>query len=172
MAAEIGKAMAAELGPPLGNMLGQAIGALPQQIAQGMAQVLQQVPVRTTRLCAPCLTARIAWNAAHEADIQAALTSAALAAGIIEGGELPMGDPQAARLNIAPYLPARLRPGAGPDAMPPLEQSVTTAGGTEVCPGHLPDAPQRAGRRPLLIPGTGLSVATLARLAATGGITG
>lgn len=156
-----GKAVAELLAP----QFGQLAQFLPQMVAQGVAQALQQVPVRTRRLCAKCLTVRIAWEAAHAVAMKQAVAAAAVAAGIMPpGADLDQSDPRLGQLEIGPYLPDHLRPG-GPEGMPQIMDAITTAAGDEVCPMHLPGVPQQPGRRPLLIAPAGMTPAMAARLA-------
>ena len=109
---------------------------LPQAVGMILQQVLQQVPVQTRQhLCAQCLADRLSWEAAHERDLKAAIEAAARAAGLDEG------HPGRAQLDPAPFLPERLRPGAGSLGMPPLTVAVTSVGGTELCSAHLPGRP-------------------------------
>jgi hypothetical protein len=109
---------------------------LPQAIGLILGQVLQQVPVQTRQhLCAQCLADRLSWESTHERQLKAAITEAIAAAGVEEG------DPRTAQLDPAPFLPARLRPGAGSQGMPALTVAVTSVGGTELCSAHLPGRP-------------------------------
>jgi hypothetical protein len=161
-----GKAVAAELGPALASTFSQVMQFLPQMISQGVAQALSQVPVRTRRLCAKCLAARITWEVGHKADMDQALSAAAAAAGIIEPGtSMDVSDPRAGQLDVAPFLPDSLRPGA-PGGMPQIMDAVTMAAGDEVCPMHLPGTPQEPGRRQILVAPAGMTASMAARLAA------
>lgn len=56
-----------------------------------------------------------------------------------EAGIRP-GSPEAAQLDFGPFLPEHLRPGAVPNGIPMINNSVTTADGREVCPAHIPGA--------------------------------
>jgi hypothetical protein len=117
--------------------------------------VLQQVPVQTRQhLCAPCVIARIGWEAAHGRELKAAIAEAGRAYGLEDG------DPRAAQLDPGPHLPPDLRPG-GRQGLPPLTAAVTTVGGTEVCSEHIPGRP---GSQKLLIATGALSPSALAGL--------
>jgi hypothetical protein len=127
------------------------IELLPQMIAQAFASVLQQVPVQTRQhLCAPCVLARMTWDAAHQADLRAAAAAAVQAAGLAEG------DPRAAQLDPAPFLPPAAR-----QSLPDVQIAVTTAGGTEYCAAHVPGRP---GGQKLLLASGPLSSAMLSGL--------
>lgn len=104
------------------------------------------------RLCALCLTARVQWETAHRADVDRMITAVQQA---MEAGQQPPADP-------AMLLPENLRPGQ-PGGMPPVQPSVTTLNGTELCPGHLPGQP--GARQPLLLAAGPLTTASLSQLA-------
>jgi hypothetical protein len=166
----MGKAAGTALAELLAPQFGQLVQFLPQMVAQGVAQALSQVLVRTKRFCSKCLAARIAWEAAHTAEMEAAFTAAAVAAGILApGGALDKADPRLGQLDIGPHLPDHLKLGSGtPHEMPPLLDAVTIAAGDEVCALHLPGVPQQPGRRQILVATPGMNVATAARLASQG----
>jgi len=128
------------------------LAEFPQALAMMLAQVIRSIPPR--HLCAQCLTTRIAWEAAHQRDLEAAVTSARAAHGITEGAPLPPG------FDPSPFLPEHLRPG-GPQGMPPLTGAVTTVGGTDTCSEHVPG---RAVGRTLLIANGALSASAMAQL--------
>jgi hypothetical protein len=132
-----------------------AIAGMLSQMPQALAAVLQQVQLQTRQhVCAQCLLARIAWEAAHKAELEAAFAAAGAAFG------LEAGDPRAAQLDPAPHLPASLRPG-GPQGLPPLTAAITTVGGTEFCSGCVPNRP---GKQKLLIAQGALTPSALAGL--------
>lgn len=123
------------------------------QFPQVLAAVLRQVQVQTRQhLCAPCLIARIGWEAAHGKELKAAIAAAGAAFGLEDG------DPRAAQLDPGPHLPPDLQPG-GPRGIPPLTAAITTVGGTEVCSEHIPGRP---GHQKLLIATGTLSPSALA----------
>ena len=135
--------------------IAEMIAQMPQANAQALAMVLQQVQVQTRPpLCAHCASARLAWQAAHERELAAAASAAAAAAGLAEG------DPRAAQLDPAPFLPENLRPG-GSQGIPPMHRSITAVGGTEVCSEHIPGRP---GSQKLVIATGALSPSALAGL--------
>ena len=113
-----------------------------------------------THLCAPCIAARITWETVHAAELNAAVEAARADFG------LPADSPGLATLDISGYLPAPLQPGAGPQAMPQVQQAVTTVNGTDVCAGHVgPALPgQPAARKQLLVANGALSQAMVAGL--------
>lgn len=134
----------------------QLLEQLPQMLMQAFANVLMQVPVRTVggqRACAVCLTQRVTWEHAHDAEIAAAKEAAVQAA----------GTPELAGLDFTAFLPPDLRPGGGDKAVPEVRQGVTIAQGAEVCAQHLPGVPE-AGKRPFLIANQSLSSAMLAEM--------
>jgi len=131
------------------------ISAALAQFPQILAAVLRQVQVQTRQhLCAPCLIARIGWEATYGQQLKAAIGAAGAAFGLAEG------DPRAGQLDPAPHLPENLRPGQ-PQGLPPLTAAVTTVGGTEVCSEHIPGRP---GSQKLLIATGALSPSALAGL--------
>lgn len=137
-AEQIGDAVASRLGQMIGQVLPQVFNMLPPMLGQAVAQALQQAQPR--RWCAPCLSQRLQWEAAHAADMDTALALAAKAAGI------PEGDPRCGQLDVTPFLPAHLRSGSGHVAqMPQVMDWVTIAGGNAVCPMHVPGAPGTRG---------------------------
>jgi hypothetical protein len=132
-----------------------AIAGMLSQFPQALAAVLQQVQVQTRQhLCAHCLIARIGWEAAHRAELEAAFAAAGKAYGLGEG------DPRAAQLDPGPHLPASLQPG-GPQGIPPLTAAITTVSGTDVCSEHVPNRP---GNQKLLVVTGALSPSALAGL--------
>lgn len=126
---------------------------LPQAVGQALAMVLRQVQVQTRQhICAQCLLARIGWEAAHKAHLEAAYKAAGKAFGLEDG------DPRAAQLDPGPHLPASLQPG-GPFGIPPLTSAITTVGGTDFCSDHVPNRP---GAQKLLIATGALSPSAIA----------
>lgn len=149
----IGDAVAGKIGQLLGQVLPQVFNMLPAMIAQAVQQ-----PQRP-RWCSACLVNRLGWEAAHKADMETAMAMAAKMAGLAES------DPQAARLDVAPFLPERLRPGSGQaEQMPPVMDAVTMVQGTEFCAGHVPGAPGAQGRS-LIVPPPGMPMSMAAALA-------
>jgi hypothetical protein len=153
----IGAAVADRLGPvlvKLGQMFPQVLNMLPAMIAQAVQQA------QPHRWCAPCVTHRLQWEAAHVGEMDTASAAAAEAAGFAKG------DPRAAQLDVTPFLPAHLRSGSGHiEQMPQINDRVTTAGGNDVCPQHIPGVPGTQERRALLIPPPGMPVSMAAALA-------
>lgn len=136
------------------------IEQLPQMLAQAFAHVLTQIPVKAITLqhiCSGCFAVRVAWEQAHEAELTAARTMAAQAAGT------DPADPQAAGLDFTPYLPPELAPGAD-GGLPEVRQAITTVQGTDVCPLHHPAMPQGGSKRPFLIVGAPLTAGMLAEV--------
>jgi hypothetical protein len=138
----------AELLPKYGQAFGGILAGLPQAIGQAV-----RIP---NHWCAQCVIARLTWEAAHQADLQTAAAVALHAAGVAEGQPVPPG------FDPTPFLPPNLQPG-GPQGMPPLNNSITTVNGTEVCAAHIPGQP---GGRALLIAHGSLSSGLLAQFAA------
>jgi hypothetical protein len=135
---------AALIGAAVGKHLAGLLGEiLPQVIGDAFARVLQAVPVRVERRCCKCLAARMAWEASNAAAINDALQIAMIEAGITD-----RADPRCRTLDPSPYLPDGCVP-------PVMMDAVTITGGEEVCPLHLPGAPQQPGRRPFLVAQTG-----------------
>lgn len=100
----------------LGRILGQldaTLAALPARIADG-----------GQRACARCLTVSYAWRDAHETDLDAARQTA-----------IDAGVPDDPELDLTPYLPPELRPGA-PDGPRQVQAAATTVAGWDLCPGH------------------------------------
>lgn len=128
------------------------LAVLVQMLPQLIAQAVGQAAGQSRHLCAHCLSARLAWQVAHEKDIRAAFTAAAHAAGV--PAETPGLDP-------VPFLPPELRPG-NPQGAPDLQHAVTTIGGTEVCPAHMPGVPGVTARKQLLIASGALSPSAMA----------
>lgn len=128
---------------------------LPQAVGQALAMVLQQVQVQVRQhLCAPCVNARIGWEARYGRELKAAISAAGKAHGLADG------DPRAGQLDPAPHLPPDLRPGM-PQGLPPLTAAITTVGGTDVCSEHIPNRP---GAQKLLIAQGALTPSALAGL--------
>jgi hypothetical protein len=131
------------------------IAGMLSRFPQTLAMVLQQVQVQTRQhLCAQCVTNRMAWQAVHGRELQAAVAAAGKAHGLADG------DPRAGQLDPAPHLPPDLRPGM-PQGLPPLTAAITTVGGTDVCSEHIPGRP---GAQKLLIATGTLSASALAGL--------
>jgi len=80
------------------------------------------------------------WEAVHRAELAAAGEAARKAAG------LPAGDPRAARLDVAPFLPPALR-----DSVPVVPEAVTVVQGTAVCDRCFPGQPGQPAARPQLL---------------------
>lgn len=132
-----------------------AIAGMLAQFPQTLTAVLRQVQVQTRQhICAPCLLARIAWEAAHRAELEAAFAAAGKAYGLADG------DPRAAQLDPGPHLRADLQPG-GRLGIPPLTAAITTVGGTDFCSEHVPNRP---GAQKLLIAQGALTPSALAGL--------
>lgn len=132
---------------------------LPQMLFQAFAAALQQVPVQAViqqHVCCTCIINRIGWENAHRSEMEKAMEDAAHAAGV------QPGTPQAAQLDLAVFLPEHLRPG-GRAGMPDVRQAVTTFGGTEVCPMHIPGV--QAGGSQLIRATAAMSPAMLGQLA-------
>ena len=146
----------------LPEMFGQAIA---QMVAQGVAQAIQQlgaVRVKVAdRVCAACLEQRIAWNTRHKDAIERAQALA-----MAQVGATGPQDPRLQQVDLIPLLPPELHPGAQPDGMPGMFDSITTIGGTEYCPNHHPSVPQQTGGKLILMPGVPVHAA--ARLAMAG----
>lgn len=145
----------------IGRAVAEALAeTLPQLLMQAFANVLMQVPVRTTggqRACAVCLTQRVTWENSHEREIADARNAASTAAGAMPG------DQQVPGLDWSAFLPPPLRPGGGEHAVPEVRQGVTIAQGAELCAQHLPGVPE-AGKRGFLIAQQSLSSAMLAEM--------
>jgi hypothetical protein len=158
----IGKAVAAELGPAVGSMLSQVVNLfpqmLPQLVAQGVAQALGQMRVRTARVCCECLLVRLRWEAAHRDELEAVISAAERVTGA------PRTDPRVLEAAIQ-LLPPGMQPGSGsPAQMPAVSDAVTFAGGSEVCPAHVPGVPGAQGKRGFLLPPPGMNVHMAVRL--------
>lgn len=96
--------------------------------------------------CSVCVSLAYAWEAAHEAEIQAAIR-------------------KAAEQGLPPGMAARLLPPGVLKTMPPVTEAVTLVtlpdlGLTLVCAAHVP-APPDPGRRPLLVATPGMSMTGL-----------
>lgn len=147
------KAVAQTLGEHLPNMLFQAMAAA---LSQAVVQAVTQ-----QHMCSACIIERIRWENAHRAEMDAAMTATAQAAGV------EPGSPEAGRLDLAAFLPDGLRPGER-GGMPGVGQAVTTFQGAEMCPVHVAQAAGvQAGRSPLLIANAAMSPAMLGQLAGT-----
>ena len=137
--------------PEPSAVLAQQIG---QAVAQAVAHVLSQVPVRVQQLkCAACILARAQWAGAHAADIRAAEERLR---------DFPPDHPLRAQADIMMFLPPHLHPGA-PQGMPPVEDGIAMTAGTVTCAAHLPGLPQvNGGRKEFLIAQGALSPQMLA----------
>ena len=151
------------LRPNAAKMIGQAVAesisqALPPAVFQAVAAALSQVPVQVAQqhLCATCLAGRIGWEHAHRAQMEAAMTAAAHAAGV------PPASPESTRIDFGPFLPEGLRAGQ-PNGIPEIGIAVTTCQGTEVCPLHIPGV--QTGGAPLLVATATMNPAMLGQLA-------
>lgn len=128
------------------------LGQLPQAIGSMLAQVVRSIPAQ--HLCAQCIGARMAWEAAHGRDVETAVAAGRAAHGIPDGAPLPPS------FDPAPFLPENLRPGAV-NGMPPLSGAITTVSGTDYCAQHIPGRP--SGRTLLVAQGS-LTPSALASL--------
>jgi hypothetical protein len=139
--------------------------ALPQMLFQAVTQALSSVQVRTAPLkCLTCVTARLAWGARYEAEI-----NAAQAAYVTAMSELTPDDPRRGLLQPLAFLPEALRPSGDPahpnlQAMPEMADGIAMAGGSLYCPEHVPGAAQQAGRKPFLIAQGSLNAAMIAEI--------
>ena len=139
--------------PDAAALIGAAVGKhlaglfaemLPQLIGNAFASVLEQIPVRTGRLCCKCLASRIAWETVNATAINDALYSAMADEGITD-----RADPRCRTLDVTSFLPDGV-------SGPPVNDGVTITGGEEVCALHLPGTPQQQpGRKPFLVAQTG-----------------
>lgn len=96
-----------------------------------------------SRFCAVCIATLAAWEATHQAEVQA--MTEAMRAAAAEG---------------RPVAPAS----AVPDGMPRLQPSVTSVGGTEYCLGHVPGMQGAPGRGGLLVAQGALSPTAMAAM--------
>ena len=131
------------------DLYGQAVAAM---VAAGVTQALQapvQVKV-TARACAECLRLQIEWAQRYGHELEDAKRRAMASIGATDPS-----DPRLPQVDLPSFLPERLRPGRGSDALPVLMDPVTTVDGTEVCFRHHPAA------RSKLITASGLSLAAL-----------
>lgn len=132
----IGRSVAEALSEMLPPMLGQALSSVTREYH-----------------CATCLTGRLNWEIAHEADLRASIDQMNIAA-----QAMPPDDPRRAQLNpfmfLAPHLlPSQDPADPHPDAIPVPSTGVTMAGGTLFCAAHVPgvNRPGDAPKRPLLV---------------------
>ena len=134
-----------------------------QAVAQAVAAVLSQVPVRTQQYkCATCVLGRAQWAAAHAPVIRAAGEAMAQLL-----ASLPPGDPRRGQVDAMMFLPPHLHPGA-PQGMPPVEDGTVMTAGTVTCAAHIPGIPQAGGgRKEFLIAQGALSPQMLAEARAT-----
>lgn len=128
------------------------LSQLPQAIGVMLSQVVRAIP--SQHLCATCLVNRIAWEASHQRDLEAAVAKAREAHGLPPDSPLPPG------FDPSPFLPEHLRPG-GSQGMPNLTGAITTVNGTDTCSEHIPG---RAAGRTLLIANGALSPSAMASL--------
>jgi hypothetical protein len=154
----IGKAVAAELGPAIGALAGQVVNLLPQMVAQGVAQALQQMHV--AGMCSECFLVRLRWEAQHRAELETAISAAESVTGA------PRTSPQVLEAAVR-LLPPEMQPGSGsPAQMPAVNDAVIFAAGSKVCPAHVPGAPGAQGKHKMLLPPPGMNVHMAVRLLA------
>lgn len=137
---------------------------MPQMLAQALASVLQQVPVQMAGQfrCTQCVMTRLGWIAAYQKDTDAA--HEAYVRAVTEQAELAPDDPlRTIPLDFTQFLPEPLRPGAGSQGMPPIQDGTVMVNGALWCIEHVPGAP---GKPQLLIARGGLGASVLASLAA------
>ena len=128
------------------------LAGLPQAIVAGLARVIAQAVAQATpqRLCAGCVLNRVKWENDNRNVIQAA---AAQAEGLVRAA-VQAGRQPGPGISVEALLPQQVR-----ESMPALNEAVTTAGGTDCCPGHIPGAP---GQTRLIIAGGSMSSLGLA----------
>jgi len=147
--------------------MSQFVMMLPQLLAQSLADVLRQIPVRTVPLnCATCQINRMVWTVRHDRELKAAYEAYAAAM-----TELAEDDPRRRMLNPVSFLPARLQPSGDPEkpnteGLPPVEDGIVMVGGTLYCGPHAPGAPEQASRRQILVANGNLTGSMLAQAAA------
>ena len=147
-----GNGAAPGLAPNAAKIIGQTIAdALSETLPPMLAQALSAAA--RPEYCATCLTERLNWEFAHEADLKAAIGQMQVAA-----QAFTPGDPRLAQLNPFMFLPAHLLPSQDPadphpDAIPDPSLWSTMKEGTLYCTGHLPgvNRPGEAPKRPLLV---------------------
>ncbi len=138
---------------PTVTMATSIVNGVVQGVVGGLANVLQQIPLRQHRLCAPCFIALRRWEDTHKAQIGQAGRAMAEA---IEADET-------ASRNVADYLSEQLRA-----QIPAVQFAVTSVGGTQVCELHV-TADHQAGQKPgLLLATPHLDMRALARGAERG----
>ncbi len=120
---------------PAVTMATTIVNGVVQGVVNGFVNVLQQVPLRHHRMCAPCFVALRQWENAHKPQI----TEAARA--MVEAVEAD----ESASQNPADYLSEQLRA-----QIPAVQYAVTAVGGTEVCELHVM-ADQQVGQKPGLL---------------------
>ena len=141
-----GNGAAPGLAPNAAKIIGQTIA---DALTETLPQLLAQALAAATRpeYCDPCLTERLNWEIAHEADLKAAVDQMNTAAMAMQPG-----DPRLAQMNPFMFLPPHLLPSQDPasphpDAIPDPSFWSTMRGGTLYCTRHLPGV-NRPGEAP------------------------
>lgn len=154
----------AELLTRLPELFGNAIA---QMVAAGVQMALQQVPVKTARVCGRCLGARLAWNSRHAGLIQQIQERI-----MADLGTTDPNDPRLQQVDLPALLPPELRPGGGPDALPVVLDAITVIGGEEICPQHHPLMPANQRQGLLVVPGMNVHAAAAMAMAGMPGMPG
>lgn len=132
--------------PTLAQMIGEAV-------ANGLFQVLSQVPVKTAQLkCATCLATRLAWMTANAGPLKAAEAQM-----ITIASAMAEDDPRRAQLNPLMFM----APGSPP--APPVQDGLTMHQGSLYCPVHFP-MPAQPGRKEILVVQGALSSSLIAEV--------
>lgn len=122
---------------------------MPQLLANALASVFQQVPVRTDAQrigCTRCVMNRLAWFAAHGRELEAADKAYREAAAA--QAELAEDDPRrSVPVDPAVFVPDRLKPG-GAQGYSPVADGCVMVNGALWCMEHVPGAP---GQQQLIV---------------------